>query len=330
MKTPRLSILDLAPVLKGKSLQDTFENSVTLIRKAEELGFMRYWLAEHHNMASIASSAPPILIGYLAGKTNRIRVGSGGVMLPNHSSLVVAEQFGTLDALYPGRIDLGVGRAPGTDSVTAQALGRNPYTINEGFPQQIREVQRLFSKNPSSPVRAIPGEGSEIPVYILGSSTDSAYLAAELGLPYAFAGHFAPAQLKEAFRIYRERFTPSAQLQQPYTLAAVNTVLADTDEEAQLLATTIYQAFTNILRDTRQPFGPPDANWQPDWTPQEKAHLSYMLALTFIGTPDQVKPQLDAFIEDYQPDELIAVSHIYSLEAKLRSYELLAELLKAE
>jgi luciferase family oxidoreductase group 1 len=328
MKTPRLSILDLAPVLKGKSLQDTFENSVILIRKAEKLGFMRYWLAEHHNMASIASSAPPILIGYLAGKTERIRVGSGGVMLPNHSSLVVAEQFGTLEALYPGRIDLGVGRAPGTDSVTAQALGRNPYTINEGFPQQIREVQRLFSKNPSGPVRAIPGEGSEIPVYILGSSTDSAYLAAELGLPYAFAGHFAPAQLKEAFRIYRERFTPSAQLQEPYTLAAVNTVLADTDAEAQVLATTIYQAFTNIIRDTRQPFGPPDKGWVPDWTPQEKAHLRYMLALTFIGTLEEVKPQLDAFVAEHQPDELIAVAHIYDLEAKLRSYELLASVFK--
>ena len=329
MKKTRYSILDLAPVLKDKSLPETFANSVALIQQAEQLGYQRYWLAEHHNMASIASSAPPILIGYLAGKTETIRVGSGGVMLPNHSSLVVAEQFGTLNALYPGRIDLGVGRAPGTDMVTAQALGRNPYTVNEGFPKQIRELQLYFSsENKEGKVRAIPGEGENIPIYILGSSTDSAYLAAEMGMPYAFAGHFAPAQMPEAFRIYRERFQPSRQLEKPYVLAAVNTILADTDAEADLLATTLYQTFTNIIRDQRQPFGPPSPDWKPDWSPQEKAMLQHMLALTFIGTPETAGPQLQSFLEQYQPDEIITASHIYSLKAKMRSYELLAGLLR--
>lgn len=328
MKKTGISVLDLAPVLAGKTLQDTFSNSAALIRHAEKLGFVRYWLAEHHNMASIASSAPAVLIGYLAEKTSTIRVGSGGVMLPNHASLVVAEQFGTLNALYPGRIDLGVGRAPGTDPITAQALGRDPFSVNEGFPKQIRELQAFFSKDSGGrKVRAIPGEGQEVPIYVLGSSTDSAYLAAEMGLPYAFAGHFAPAQMPEAFRIYRQHFVPSAQCTEPYVLAAINTILADTEEKADLLSTTVYQAFTNIIRDTRQPFGPPSPDWQPDWSPQERALLQHMLALTFIGTPETAAPGLNAFLAAYEPDEIIAVSHVYDFSDKLRSYELLEQVI---
>lgn len=328
MKKPGISILDLAPVLQGKTLQDTFENSVTLIRHAEKLCFKRYWLAEHHNMASIASSAPAILIGHLAGKTKTIRVGAGGVMLPNHASLVVAEQFGTLNALYPGRIDLGVGRAPGTDPLTAQALGRDPFSVNEGFPRQIRELQNFFSKDSNGQkVRAIPGEGEEVPIYVLGSSTDSAYLAAELGLPYAFAGHFAPAQMPQALQIYRNQFRPSECCSEPYVLTALNAILADTEAKADLLATTVYQAFTNIIRDTRQPFGPPQPDWQPNWSPQEKALLQHMLSLTFIGTPETVAPSLNEFLKTYEPDEIIAVAHIYDLKDKLRSYELLAQVL---
>ncbi len=331
MKKPFVSILDLAPILSEKTLQDTFANSVALIRLAEKLHFKRYWLAEHHNMASIASSAPAILIGYLADKTSTIRVGSGGVMLPNHASLVVAEQFGTLNALFPGRIDLGVGRAPGTDPLTAQALGRDPFAVNEGFPKQIRELQDLFSKDSGGRrVRAIPGEGEEVPIYILGSSTDSAYLAAEMGLPYAFAGHFAPSQMPQALRIYRERFQPSAECPEPYVLTAINIILADTNAEADLLATTVYETFTNIIRDTRRPFGPPSPGWQPDWSPQEQALLQHMLALTFIGTPETVGPRLKTFLETYAPDEIIAVSHVYEISHKLRSYELLAGLLETE
>ncbi len=324
MKNLALSVLDLAPVKQGKTIKNTFEESLDLARHTENLGYKRYWLAEHHNMASIASSATSVLIGYIAGGTEKIRVGSGGVMLPNHSSLVIAEQFGTLESLYPNRIDLGVGRAPGTDGRTAQALGRNPITINEQFPRQIRELQQYFSEeNSSSPVRAIPGEGSDIPIYILGSSTDSAWLAAEMGLPYAFAGHFAPEMLEMAFKIYHDHYRPSEKFPKPYTIACVNGIAAETDEEAHFLATTLYQAFLNIARNDRKPFSVPTENMDALWNPAEKVGILQKLRYSFIGSEATIAQNLRLFQERFMVNELMLASHIYDHEKRKRSYEII-------
>jgi luciferase family oxidoreductase group 1 len=243
-----LSVLDLATVLEGQTPADAFHNSLRLAQHVEKLGYKRFWMAEHHSMISVASSATAVLLGYIAGGTKTIRVGSGGVMLPNHAPLVVAEQFGTLESLYPGRIDLGLGRAPGTDQITARALRRDHVAAAHEFPEQIQELQHYLSADNTGPVRAVPGEGLDIPIWILGSSTDSAYLAAAMGLPYAFASHFAPAQLHTALKIYRQQFKPSEYLDKPYTMACVNVIAADTDAEANRLATSFYQMFLGVIR----------------------------------------------------------------------------------
>lgn len=324
MKRFELSVLDLAPVKQNKTIHDSFHESLTLAKHTEKLGYKRFWLAEHHNMPSIASSATSVLICFIANGTEKIRVGSGGVMLPNHSSLVIAEQFGTLESLFPGRIDLGVGRAPGTDGLTAKALGRNPMIINEQFPRQIQELQQYFSvENATSLVRAIPGEGCDIPIYILGSSTDSAWLAAEMGLPYAFAGHFAPDMMVHAFQIYRENYKPSEKFPESYAIACVNGVAAETDEEAKKLATTLYQAFLNIIRNDRKPYSPPVEDIDEIWNPMEKAHVLKMLHYSFIGSEETIQSKLPSFQEAFQVDELMITSHIYDEQARLQSYEII-------
>lgn len=319
-----LSVLDLAPVLEGKTPADTLKNSLDLARKVEWLGYERFWLAEHHNMPSVASSATSVLIGYIAGGTSTIRVGSGGIMLPNHAPLVIAEQFGTLATLYPNRIDLGLGRAPGTDQVTARALNRDPMAALE-FPQNVKDLKKYLStENSSAPVRAIPGEGLDIPLWILGSSTDSAYLAAGLGLPYAFASHFAPAQLHVALKIYRDNFRPSDQLQAPYTLACVNVVAADTDAEADLLATSFKQLFLGIITGKRRLLQRPHESLRLN--EMEEAALAQMTAYSFIGGPEKVGQEIDHFLGETQVDELMVVSYIYEHEARVHSYEILKEL----
>ena len=324
MKRFELSVLDLAPVKQNKTIHDSFHESLTLAKHTEKLGYKRFWLAEHHNMPSIASSATSVLICFIANGTEKIRVGSGGVMLPNHSSLVIAEQFGTLESLFPGRIDLGVGRAPGTDGLTAKALGRNPMIINEQFPRQIQELQQYFSvENATSLVRAIPGEGCDIPIYILGSSTDSAWLAAEMGLPYAFAGHFAPDMMVHAFQIYRENYKPSEKFPESYAIACVNGIAAETDEEAKKLSTTLYQAFLNIIRNDRKPYSPPVEDIDEIWNPMEKAHVLKMLRYSFIGSEETIQSKLTSFQEAFQVDELMITSHIYDEQARLQSYEII-------
>lgn len=323
------SVLDLATVAQGQTPADTFKHSLELARHVEKLGYTRYWFAEHHNMISVASSATAVLIGYIAGGTSSIRVGSGGIMLPNHAPLIVAEQFGTLASLYPGRIDLGLGRAPGTDQVTAKAIrGQNFETVHS-FPNDIKKLQLLFSNdNSTNEVRAIPGEGLDIPIWILGSSTDSARLAAAMGLPYAFASHFAPAYFKNAIDIYRQNFKPSEHLQKPYLLACVNVVAADTDEEASYLATSVQQFFMGVVTGKRNLLPPPVVSMDNIWTVYEEAAVKQMLTYSFIGGPETIKNEISAFVADNQINELMATSHIFDHQAKLRSYELFAEVFK--
>ena len=324
MKNFEISVLDLAPVKQNKTIQDTFNDSLDLAKFAEKLGYKRFWLAEHHNMASIASSATSVLIGYIANGTQKIRVGSGGIMLPNHSSLVIAEQFGTLESLFPQRIDLGVGRAPGTDGLTAKALGRNPNNINQHFPQQIQELQRYFSvENSQSLVRAIPGEGCDVPIYVLGSSTDSAWLASELGLPYAFAGHFAPQMMESAFEIYHQNYRPSKEFPDPFTIACVNGIAAETDEEAIKLSTTLYQAFVNLIKNDRKPYAPPVDDMDEIWNPMEKMHVQNMLKYSFIGSKETIKKEMEQFQKRFRVNEFMITSHIYEHEARLKSYEII-------
>ncbi|UXP31251.1 LLM class flavin-dependent oxidoreductase [Reichenbachiella agarivorans] len=321
LKNIPLSVLDLAVILEGFGPSEAFKNSLSLAQKAEQLGYNRFWLAEHHNMDSIASSATAVLIGHVAGGTSTIRVGSGGIMLPNHAPLMVAEQFGTLESLYPGRIDLGLGRAPGTDQQTARALQRDDEAAYK-FPQTVRELQNYLSDdNRHSAVRAIPGEGLDIPIWILGSSTDSAHLAASFGLPYAFASHFAPQQLHQALKIYRDSFKPSKYLQEPFVIACVNVIAADTTEEAELISTSMKKIFMGILTRQRHPLQAPDPKFV---LPREfEEALKPFLAYSFIGDADEVGSRLDQFVEDTQIDELMVVSHIYDHQARLKSYELL-------
>jgi luciferase family oxidoreductase group 1 len=316
-----LSILDLALVLEGKTPAQSFKNSLSLAQKAESLGYQRFWLAEHHNMVSIASSATSILIGHIAGGTTKIRVGSGGIMLPNHTPLVIAEQFGTLASLYPNRIDLGLGRAPGTDQLTARALQRDDQAAFE-FPKTVNELQNYLSAdNKNSKVRAIPGEGLDIPIWILGSSTESAKLAASFGLPYAFASHFAPQQLGEALQVYRTNFKASEHLKQPYAIACVNVTAAATTEEAQLISTSMEKIFLGILTNDRHPLQPADANFKV--SPEAKRVMQQFLTYSFIGNPSEIKEALTQFVGDTQIDELMVVSHIYDHEARLNSYQIL-------
>lgn len=320
------SVLDLAPITEGNTAAASFKSSASLARRAEQLGYNRYWLAEHHNMDSVASSATAILIGHIAGATHTIRVGSGGIMLPNHAPLVVAEQFGTLASLYPGRIDLGLGRAPGTDQQTAMALRRGRIETAEDFPQDVRMLQRLFSAdNKTSKVRAIPGEGLDVPIWILGSSTDSARLAAAMGLPYAFASHFAPAQFLTALSIYRNSFQPSQYLDAPYTMACVNVIAADTNEEAQHLSTSFLQLVKGIVTGMRRPLPPPLDNMDGLWTPEVQALVSQMMHYSFVGDGQKVVQGLTTFQEAAQLDEIMVTSHIYDHTAREHSYEVLKE-----
>lgn len=324
------SILDLATVVEGKTPADTFKRSVDLARHAEDWGYERYWFAEHHNMPSVASSATALLIGHIAEKTVKIRVGSGGIMLPNHSPLIIAEQFGTLATLYPDRIDLGLGRAPGTDQLTAMAIRGERFNASHDFPSDVRKLQTYLSAdNSDAKVRAIPGEGTDVPIWILGSSTDSAYLAAAYGLPYAFASHFAPQQLLTAIKIYRDNFKPSAQLQQPYVMACVNVVAADTDDEAIRLSTSLKRLFKGVVTGKRELLQPPVNDMDLVWNELEEEAVYQMLAVSFIGSLATIKSDLQSFMAQTQVNEIMATSHIYDHQARLYSYQLFAEALKS-
>ena len=322
----KYSALDLAAVIEGQTPVETFKHSLQLANQAEALGYTRYWFAEHHNMVSVASSAPAVLIGYIAGGTKTIRVGSGGIMLPNHSPLIVAEQFGTLASLYPGRIDLGLGRAPGTDQITAMAIRGENMNAAHNFPKDVERLQTLFSDdNYDGKVRAIPGEGVEVPIWILGSSTDSARLAAAKGLPYAFASHFAPTYFLEAIKIYRENFRPSEVLKEPYIMACVNAVLADTDDEAEYLSTSVKQFFMGVITGKRRLLQPPVKSMDDIWSIYEREAVEQMLGYSFIGSVKTVNNQMNDFIDRTQINEVMVTSHIFDREAKMKSYKLFAE-----
>ncbi len=322
---PPFSVLDLAPVPYGATPADALRNTLDLARHAERWGYRRYWLAEHHNMIGIASAATAVVIGHVAAGTRTIRVGAGGIMLPNHAPLLIAEQFGTLESLYPGRIDLGLGRAPGTDQLTLRALRRDPMSA-EDFPRDVLELQALLGPpEPGQRVRAVPGAGLEVPLWILGSSLFGAQLAANLGLPYAFASHFAPAALMQALQVYRTAFNPSRQLDWPYSMVGVNVFAADTDAEARRLFTSAQQQFANLVRGTRGLLPPPIDDIESYWSPMEKAQASGMLACSFVGSPDTIRRGLEGFIAQTGADELMVASAIFDHAARLRSYEILAE-----
>ena len=324
---PPFSILDLAPVPEGATPADALHRSLDLAQHAERWGYRRYWVAEHHNMPGIASAATSVVVGYLAGGTSTIRVGSGGIMLPNHSPLVIAEQFGTLATLYPGRIDLGLGRAPGSDQQTMRALRRNPQSA-ENFPHDVLELQALLGPlQPGQTIQAVPGTGLEIPIWILGSSLFGAQLAAMLGLPYAFASHFAPEALMPALETYRTNFKPSRQLARPHAMVGLNVVAADTDTEARRLFTSAQQSFTNMLRGTRGKLQPPIADIETYWSRSEKIQASRMLACSVVGSPATVRAGMEDFAAQTGADELLVASAIFDHSARLRSYELLAEAL---
>ena len=319
------SVLDLAPVKAGGTIAESFRETLELARHAEAWGYRRFWLAEHHNMAGIASAATAVLIGYVAGGTGSIRVGSGGVMLPNHAPLVVAEQFGTLETLYPGRIDLGIGRAPGTDQLTMRALRRNLSNIEEDFPRDVAELLSYFAPaRPGRTVRAVPGEGLRVPVWLLGSSLYSAQLAALLGLPFAFASHFAPDYLTQALELYRREFRPSEALEGPYAMACVNVIAADTDEEARRLFTSLQQAFINLRRGRPGPLPPPVNPAEAHWSEVEMAGVGHALRHSAVGSPETVRRWLNDFIRETQADEVMVTAQIYDRAARLRSFEIAA------
>jgi luciferase family oxidoreductase group 1 len=325
---PPFSVLDLAPVPEGSTPADALRNTLDLAQHAERWGYNRYWLAEHHNMVGIASAATAIVIGYVAGGTHTIRVGAGGIMLPNHSPLVIAEQFGTLASLYPGRIDLGVGRAPGTDQRTLLALRRDPSSADT-FPQDVVELQALLGPlQPGQALQAVPGTNTNVPIWILGSSLFGAQLAAMLGLPYAFASHFAPNALMQALQVYRERFQPSAQLDKPYAMVGVNVIAAETDEEARHLFTSPQQQVTNLFRGTRGQLQPPIDDIESYWSPTEKAQAMNMLSVSFVGSPETIRRGLERFVEQTGADEVMVASAIFDHAKRLRSYEILAEVQK--
>jgi len=321
-----LSVLDLAPIVEGGDAAQALRNTLDLAQHVERWGYRRYWLAEHHNMDGVASSATAVLVGHVAGGTKTMRVGSGGVMLPNHAPLVVAEQFGTLATLYPGRIDLGLGRAPGTDGVTMRALRRRMDTADEeGFLQDVQELQALLDDpQPGQQVRAVPGVGTKVPIWLLGSSLYSAQAAGLLGLPFAFASHFAPALLLQALDAYRSCFRPSATLARPHAMIGVNVVCADDDAQAAHLATSLYQRFLGMQRGRRGPLPRPVASMEGLWSDAERAGVERMLAVSAIGAPDTVRDVLERVIEATQADELIVATAVHDHQARLRSYELLA------
>lgn len=328
-----LSVLDLAPIVEGSNAQESFKNSLELAQHVERLNYHRYWLAEHHSMPGIASAATSVLIGYIAGGTHRIRVGSGGIMLPNHASLVIAEQFGTLESLYPGRIDLGLGRAPGSDQQTARALRRDLSITGEEFPQQLAELRSYFS--PVEPadlkrVRAIPGEGLNIPIWLLGSSGFSAQLAGQLGLPFAFASHFSPENTMPALDLYRRSFKPSEVLQEPYAMVCINVVAAETDEQASWLATSGQQMFLDMIRGkTPGKLKPPVEDMNVLWNDYERMVVERQTGTSIVGSQETVKHKLLEFISKTKADEVMVTNQVYDQAARLRSYELISQLMES-
>ena len=321
-----LSILDLSPIVQGGDAASALRNTLDLAKHAERLGYHRFWVAEHHNIPSVASAATAVVIGAVAGVTSSIRVGAGGIMLPNHAPLVIAEQFGTLECLYPGRIDLALGRAPGSDQPTARALRRMRAGDADEFPQDVLELMLYFTAPPGQAVRAIPGAGLPIPIWILGSSLFGAQLAAELGLPYAFASHFAPAQMVDAIGLYRARFRPSAQLAHPYVMLGVNVTAAATDAEARRLFTSHQQAFVSLRRGRPAPIPPPNAAFLEQLDATDQWELDRSLATAIVGGAETVGQKLDGFIERTAADELIVVTQVFDHTARIRSYEIVAEL----
>jgi luciferase family oxidoreductase group 1 len=321
------SVLDLSPIAQGSDAAQSFRNTLDLAQHAERWGFNRYWLAEHHGMPGVASAATAVLIAHVAGGTSTIRVGAGGIMLPNHAPLVIAEQFGTLASLFPGRIDLGLGRAPGSDQRTARALRRTLDSDPDSFPRDVMELADYFSASPQQAVRAVPGTGLEVPLWILGSSLFGAQLAAGLGLPFAFASHFAPAQMMDAIAIYRAQFRPSHQLARPYVMLGFNVFAADTSEEAAFRATSMQQAFINLRSGRPTPLPFPIEGFMDGIGPEARELLSGVLSCTAIGTPDQVQATLQDFIERTGADELMLTSQIHDHRARLRSYEIAAEVM---
>jgi luciferase family oxidoreductase group 1 len=330
LKQTLFSVLDLAPVKVNSNIAESFRNTLDLAQHVERLGYTRFWLAEHHNMSGIASAATAVLIGYVAGGTKTLRVGSGGVMLPNHAPLVIAEQFGTLETLYPGRIDLGLGRAPGTDGLTVRALRRDPAWNGDEFPSLVQELLAYLGPvSPGQRVKAVPGAGTNVPVWLLGSSTFSAQLAGVLGLPFAFAAHFAPQELYAALRQYRQRFEPSQWLQKPYAMVGLPVIAADSDEKAQVLATSTFMRFLQLIRG--EPFltAPPVDSMEGRWSPDEKLMVQSKLGALICGGPETIRRELAAFLEATQADELMIASDTYSHSDRLRSYELVAEAMKS-
>ncbi|PLT28641.1 LLM class flavin-dependent oxidoreductase [Peribacillus deserti] len=322
-----VSVLNLAPIRKGQEAKDAVDSMVDLAQAAEEMGYKRYWIAEHHNSPTLVSSATSILIKHTLEHTEKIRVGSGGVMLPNHSPLVVAEQFGTMATIYPNRLDLGLGRAPGTDMMTASALRRSQNDSVYTFPDDVNSLLTYFGPDEKQGyVKAFPGVGTNIPIYILGSSTDSAYLAAKLGLPYVFASHFAPRYMEEAISIYRNRFQPSEYLDSPYMMVCLNVIADETDEEALRESTTMQQFFLNVVRGSQSPLQPPVDNMDEIWSDHEKAMASSMSSVTLMGSKETVKAQLIKFQETYHVDEIMAVSYIFDPDKQKRSYQIFKEI----
>ncbi|MDO7896712.1 LLM class flavin-dependent oxidoreductase [Pseudomonas citrulli] len=325
----KFSTLDLVPVRADGNAAQSLRNSLDLAQHVEKYGYTRFWVAEHHNMDGIASSATAVLLGYLAGGTSTIRVGSGGVMLPNHAPLIIAEQFGTLESLYPGRIDLGLGRAPGSDQMTARALRRERSGSADDFPDDVAELMRyLGPRTPEQRIIAMPGTGTNVPVWLLGSSLFSAQLAGERGLPYAFASHFAPRYMHEAIRIYRNHFKPSAVLDKPYVMLGVPLVAADTDERADYLATSVYQRILALMRGQSLVQRPPVESMNGLWLPHEKEAVGDFLGLAMVGGPQKIRARLEVLIEQTQADELIFTSDLYEHADRLHSYELLAQVMK--
>ncbi|WP_113962427.1 MsnO8 family LLM class oxidoreductase [Roseimicrobium gellanilyticum] len=326
---PLFSVLDLCPIIQGGDAASSFRNTLDLAQHAERWGYHRYWLAEHHNIPGVASSATSVIIGHVAGGTSTIRVGSGGIMLPNHAPLVIAEQFGTLASLYPGRIDLGLGRAPGGDQLTAAALRRGLGSNGDTFPQDLMELQSYFKPAASHrTVKAIPGTGLNVPIYLLGSSDFSARLAAALGLPFAFASHFAPGYLGEALKLYRREFQPSAECEKPHVMIGLNVFAADTDEEARYLHTSVQQAFLNLIRGVPNEMPPPVESMQGRWSTAEELHVRRMMRCTAVGSPTTVKRQIEGFLEETGADEIVATAQIYDHAARLRSFELAAQVFR--
>jgi luciferase family oxidoreductase group 1 len=320
----KLSVLDLAPIVEGGNAGDALRHSAELARAAERLGYTRYWMAEHHSMPGIASAATAVALAFVGSQTSTIRIGAGGVMLPNHAPLVIAEQFGTLESLFPGRIDLGLGRAPGPDPAAAYAMRRSMTTDENQFPNDVVELMRYF-RGENGRVRAIPGEGLDVPLYILGSSLFGAQLAAALGLPYAFASHFAPQMMMEAIELYRQRFEPSEQLAEPYVMLGFNAFVADTDDEAELLSTSIQQAFVALRTGQPMQLPPPKAGYADTLPMQARAILRSVLSCSAIGAPHKARQQVEEFVRKTKADELIVTAQIYDPDARIRSYELLAE-----